>query len=335
EIWQTLTTWTAEGRRFAVARVLATWGSSPCRPGSALLVDAEGQVAGAVSAGCVEAAVIEEAIEIAKGAPAKALNFGVADETAWSVGLSCGGTLSVFVESGSNWPPLEVGRPRLLLTRIRPAPPTHAILQPGESVPSNIAAATVPPDLPSVITRCFDARRCEVYETDAEAWFLHYLPRSDRLVLVGAGQIAEQLVALAQELGFETLVIDPRRVFADTQRFAVQPDHLLAQWPQQALEDIELHADTYAVVLTHDPKIDDPALHGLLRTDIRYIGALGSRRTHEKRRTRLMAAGFSKTEIDRIRGPVGLDLGAESPAEIALSILAEIVATKRGRDGKR
>ena len=164
-----------------------------------------------------------------------------------------------------------------------------------------------------------------------EAVFVQGFPRRDQLLIIGAGHITIPLVQFAAPLSFETAVIDPRRVFSSIERFEVAPHQLFSQWPGEVLSGLDLTDDTYAVLLTHDPKIDDEALHVLLKTPVAYIGALGSRKTHAKRVERLREAGFSTAEIERIKGPAGLDIRAKAPAEIALSIMAEIVAAKRSR----
>lgn len=232
DIWDEMDKWLERGGDFAVARVVRTWGSSPRPVGAAMIVDRDMKVVGSVSGGCIEGAVIEEAL---------------------------------------------------------------GVLETGAAV------------------------------------FVQVFARRDRLLVVGAGHIAIHLVPFAQALDFAVTVIDPRQVFARAERFLVPPDELVASWPREALAHRELGDDTYAVLLTHDPKIDDEALGVLLRSDVRYIGALGSRKTHAERRERLAEAGFAEEVIGRVRGPVGLDIGAKSPAEIALSIMAEVVAVRRDR----
>jgi xanthine dehydrogenase accessory factor len=177
----------------------------------------------------------------------------------------------------------------------------------------------------------YDQREPEVVELAGGEVFVQVFPRRDQLLIIGAGHITIPLVQYAAALDFETVVVDPRKVFASTERFPVAPDHLIPEWPQEALARRSLNEDTYALLLTHDPKIDDPALLLLLKSPVRYIGALGSRRTHAKRCGRLREAGFDEAAISRIKGPAGLDIGAESPAEMALSMIAEAIAAKRGK----
>ena len=330
--------WHATGTRFALARVVATWGSAPRRPGGAMAVTADLQVAGSLSGGCIEGAVIEEAVRLLAGerGPGR-LEYGIEDERAWSVGLSCGGKLSVYLTEPSPdlWEALldrlQRQRPVALLTRLHDGRASHALIDLDEQrvpVPAGddaFNAETV------AAARAFaaSAQESALVEMDGTDTFVHVLPRTDELLIVGAGHIAVHLVAFARELGFRTVVIDPRRVFAASERFAVEPDELLAEWPDRVLADRPVTDSTYAVLLTHDPKIDDAALRHLLPSRAAYIGALGSARTHARRRARLGEAGFDERSIDRVRGPAGLAIGAVSPDEIALAIMAQVIETKR------
>ncbi|MDD9986989.1 MAG: XdhC family protein [Spirochaetaceae bacterium] len=330
--------WHAAGTRFALARVVATWGSAPRRPGGAMAVTADLQVAGSLSGGCIEAAVIEEAVRLLAGerGPGR-LEYGIEDERAWSVGLSCGGKLSVYLTEPEPdvWEAildgLEWQRPAVLLTRLHDGSASHALIDLDEQrVQASAGGDPYGPD--TVAAACeFAAAEQEsgLVQVSGVDTFVHVLPRPDELLIVGAGHIAVHLVAFARELGFRTVVIDPRRVFATSERFAAEPDELLAEWPDRALAGRPVTESTYAVLLTHDPKIDDAALGHLLPSPAAYIGALGSSRTHARRRRRLQEAGFDKQAIDRIRGPAGLAIGAVSPDEIALAIMAQVIETKR------
>lgn len=339
DIWKETEAWTAAGRPCALARVIDTWGSSPRQPGAAMIVDAEGRVAGSVSGGCIEGAVVEEARKVLAGAPPQTLEFGVADETAWSVGLSCGGEVQVRVErhpataGAAQWAALRQAvnedTPTILLTRLDSQAPAHLLVYADGTAQGDWGA--LQPAAVQQALAIYAERESRLFDLDGIPVFCHLFRRRDHLIIVGAGHIAVPLVHLAHTLDFETVVLDPRRIFAVEERFATPPDRLVAAWPHTVLADWDLNDDTYAVLLTHDPKIDDPALHLFLRAPLRYIGALGSRKTHAKRRDRLAAAGFTPAQIDRIHGPVGLDIGAQSPAEIALSVLAQLVAARQGR----
>ena len=334
--------WHAAGTRFALARVVATWGSAPRRPGGAMAVTADLQVAGSLSGGCIEAAVIEEAVRLLAGerGPGR-LEYGIEDERAWSVGLSCGGRLSVYLtEPGRElWEAildgLERQRPAVLLTRLHDGSASHALVDLDEAqVLASAGDDAYGAD--TVAAACEFAaagQESALVEVSGVDTFVHVMPRPDELLIVGAGHIAVHLVAFARELGFRTVVVDPRRVFAAGERFAVEPDELLAEWPDRALAGRPVTENTYAVLLTHDPKIDDAALGHLLPSRAAYIGALGSSRTHARRCARLREAGFAEQAIDRIRGPAGLAIGAVSPDEIALAIMAQVIETKRVAGG--
>lgn len=339
DIWNELLQWTSAGRPLALARVIQTWGSSPRGVGAAMIVGEDLQVAGSVSGGCIEGAVIEEALQVLKTGVPRKISYGVEDEKAWSVGLSCGGQVTVLVEkhlagaAQAVWQTLQEAvrqnQPAILLTQLEPAAEPHLLVYPdgrlvgtwGERGDGAVAAAL----------DAYQHRLNQVVEIAGKQVFVQVFPRRDRLLIIGATHITIPLVGFARALDFETTVVDPRQVFAAPERFAIPPDHLVSQWPAQALSGWGFDEDTYAVLLTHDPKIDDTALHVLLRQPVAYIGALGSRKTHAKRCERLREAGFDPSEIARIKGPVGLDIGAQTPAEIALSIMAEVTAIRRGR----
>ncbi len=343
DIFETISHWVSGNKPFALATVIRTWGSSPRGVGSTMAVSGETEVAGSVSGGCIEGAVIEEALKALRSGVPRRLSFGVSDETAWSVGLSCGGKIEVLVEkhpafSGEAtergiWQALEQAfrrnDPTILLTRLGGEESRHLLLFPdgsqiGDWGEMNRAAR-------EQALQNYRARRSEVLQIEAEPVFVQIFPRKARLIIIGAGHISISLLKFSRELDFETIVIDPRKTFAAAERFPASPDQLLCSWPDEALSEIALNDDTYAALLTHDPKIDDPALHILLKSEVAYVGALGSRKTHAKRCKRLEEAGFSAETIARIRGPVGLDIGAATPAEIALSIMAEIVQTRNRR----
>lgn len=214
------------------------------------------------------------------------------------------------------------GRPVCLVTLLETG--AQAVVGP-EGAEGDLELA--PADLLAV-TRAMAEDRATTLETAAGTLFVEVWNPPLKLVLVGAVHIAQALAPMASLAGYDVTIIDPRGTFAATQRFP-SGVAMIDEWPDVALEALEPNKRSAIVTLTHDPKLDDPALHAALRTDAFYIGALGSRRTHEKRRRRLQEAGFDAGSIDRIRGPVGLDIGALSPAEIAISILAEMTRTLR------
>lgn len=334
--------WVQEGKRFALARVIQTWGSAPRGVGSAMLVGPAMEVAGSVSGGCIEGEVIQAGLAVLETGRPRRLDFGVSDELAWSVGLSCGGRVSVWVERFplfSDRPDdrglgeqlleaLQSNQPMVWISRLDPEKSDQVLLFPERR---EAKAPEGMDPLLSTALEAYERRESTLRELAGELYFFQVLPRREKLLVVGAGHITIPLVQFARALDFEVVVIDPRQVFANPERFPTAPDRLLNRWPQEVLPEVGLDADTYAVLLTHDPKIDDPALHLLLRSPVAYIGALGSRKTHQKRVQRLAEAGFSREEIERIHGPAGLDIDARTPEEIALSILAQIVQTRRRR----
>ena len=330
--------WRAAGAPIAVATVVETWGSAPRAAGARMAVTSGGDIAGSVSGGCVENAVIEAAREsIASGRP-RLLHFGVADDTAWQVGLACGGTIEVFVEKLE--PSLyEVLRAEVLGQRSVAA---ATVVRGPEALLGRRLAVLSDGSVEGAIGEGLDAiaadaaraalssgatRRVAAGPGDAVDLFVEVLRPPIRLVIVGAVHIAVALVALARDLGLRTAVVDPREAFANRQRFP-DADRLVTLWPDRALEELPVDADSAVIVLTHDPKLDDPAIVSALAGPAFYVGALGSKRTQEKRRARLLAAGVPETQLSRLRAPIGLDLGGRSPEEIALSILAEVVRVR-------
>jgi xanthine dehydrogenase accessory factor len=293
--------WARDGHDVAVATVIETWGSAPRRIGSRLVIRDDGLFEGSVSGGCVEGDVITEAQALIEaGGVSRRLDYGVADETAWQVGLACGGRISVLVQRLG-----DAGFSLALVDRLVAAAAT------GEEV----ALAT---NMASGAT----------HEGDDGDLVLRW-PPPRRLAIIGAVHIAQALVPLAQALGIAVTVIDPRGLFAADSRFAgLDIDR---RWPDEALADWRPNAASAVVALTHDPKLDDVALAAALRSPAFYIAALGSRKNHGRRRERLAALGFSDGDLDRLHGPAGLDIGAADPAEIALSIAAELTVTWRRR----
>ena len=329
-ILDTAANWRAEGRKVAFATVVTTWGSSPRSVGSQLAADEKGEFVGSVSGGCVESAVISEARTILKGAPPKLLEFGVSDEMAWEVGLACGGKVEIFVQSLAGQDEVLSALRRVRASRkpalvaIDLADGRSALLAEGEDAGDGELRAALAPD----IARAQTEERSRVVERDGHRYFLQVFSQPRRLALVGAVHVAQALIPMAVAAGYDVTVIDPRSAFAAASRFPGVT--MVSQWPKAALASFELDRRSALVSLTHDPKIDDPALAAALRSEAFYIGALGSRKTHAARLGRLKEQGFSDAELARIHAPVGLPIGAISPAEIAVSILAEITQAMRG-----
>jgi len=338
EVLDDIARWLAHGESdIALATVLTTWGSAPRKAGAKMAFTAGGAaISGSVSGGCVEGAVIEAGGEVLAGGHPRLLRFGVADETAWGVGLACGGTIEVFVErldvaayeAARRW--IEAGTSGALLTAV--AGPEEWLGRKGIVEGGAVVAGALAPALDDdIVTQANAARAAQrLMAADGLEVFIDPIRPAPSLVIVGGAHIAVALARLARVLGYRTVVIDPRRAFGSAARF---PDvNRLAQaWPDKALAENPLTAESAVVTLSHDPKIDDPALRAALSSDAYYIGALGSRKTHAARRERLAAEGFSDAQLARIHAPIGLDIGADNPEEIALAIMAEIVQTWRNR----
>jgi xanthine dehydrogenase accessory factor len=292
-----------KGAPMALATVVSTWGSAPRPRGSHMLVHADGRFEGSVSGGCVEGDILDTAARIIAGEPFEVKTYGVADDSAWQVGLPCGGEISVMVQ-----PVSAAGFDPELFDRVNEARAD------GRSLTVHTDLATGHSDLRPLETGTVFANRYDP-------------PR--RLLIVGAVQIAQSLAALAQTLGIDTVVIDPRGRFLTEERFpGVTLDD---RWPDEAVAAWKPGPATAVVTLSHDTKIDDPALLAALASDAAYVGALGSRRSHAARRERLAASGVTPEQLDRIDGPVGIDIGAIGPAEIALSIAAAMVGAFHDR----
>ncbi|WP_071796973.1 XdhC family protein [Natronohydrobacter thiooxidans] len=312
--------WHERGQGAALATVVATWGSAPRQPGSQLAISGAGEIMGSVSGGCVEGAVVVEAVEaLADGRP-RLLSFGVADETAFEVGLACGGRIEVLVEPVGDGP--DALKPRTLRALVE----ARAARQPIACATdlTSWERALVTPDAPGMAAR-FRADQSGRDEA-GRMITLHNPPL--RLVVVGGVHIAQALLPMARLAGYSPTLVDPRAAFASQARFPGET--ILQDWPDEALDALGLDARTAVVTLTHDAKLDDPAIIAALRSDVFYLGCLGSTRTHAKRLERLRAAGLSEDQLARIHAPVGLNLGARSPAEIALATLAQITLALRG-----
>ncbi|MBP6016195.1 MAG: XdhC family protein [Candidatus Promineofilum sp.] len=324
----------AEESEIALATVITTWGSAPRKVGAKMAFTAEGRaIAGSVSGGCVEGAVIEAGNEVLATGRPQLLHFGVADETAWGVGLGCGGQIDVFVER-LDADAYAKARERVIahlpvttITVIRGSDDQigrHVVVA-DETISGTLGAAW---DQQAVDWARQTHNSASMDLPDGVELFVNVMRPSPALILVGGAHVAIALAELAKILGYRTVVIDPRRAFGSQSRFPAV-DKLLPLWPDKAFEEIQLRSDMAVVTLTHDPKIDDPALRAALTSDVFYIGALGSRTTHARRRERLSALGFTEEQLARIHAPVGLAIGANNPEEIALAIMAEVVAVYR------
>jgi xanthine dehydrogenase accessory factor len=326
--------WHAEGKPIALATVVETWGSAPRPPGGKMAVTADGSIAGSVSGGCVENAVVAAGKKTLSGGKAQLLHYGVSDDTAWSVGLACGGSLDIFLErlDPSFFAAVRdamAAHKSVAVTTVIAGPEAEvgrklALIEDGTTV-GGIDDAAVAETQAALTARA--SRRVKAGEREL---FVDVLLPAPRLVVVGGVHIAVALVTLAKALGFRTILVDPRESFGNPERFP-QADEIVSEWPDKALARLSPDASTAVAVLTHDPKLDDPALDRALQSKAFYIGSLGSKKTHAARLQRLSEAGFDQAALARIHGPAGFAIGAKSPAEIAVSVLAQLTAARHGQ----
>lgn len=338
--------WNRRSEEIALATVVGVRGSAPRPCGARLAVTRSGRMAGSVSGGCVETDVFERALRVLDtGTPEVARYDGVDHEHGFEVGLACGGSIDVLIEPFTEDPvwaalrtDLERDDPAGLCVALGP----EALL--GRKLAVSLGERRVGSIDSAVDAAAADAARRLLPEGGSEVvrlpWrggealvFVESFARPFRLYIIGATHTAIPLCRMAAELGYRVTVIDARAVFATEERFP-EAYALVRAWPDEALGEVVLDRNAHVVTLTHDPKFDLPALARALRSEAGYIGALGSRATHARRAAALREQGFREAELSRIRTPVGLDIGGRTPEEVALSILAEMVAARRGRDGR-
>ncbi|MEU9719849.1 XdhC/CoxI family protein [Streptomyces sp. NPDC047976] len=355
DIAEELNRWVEQGRDFAVATVVAVGGSAPRQPGAALAVDGEGTAIGSVSGGCVEGAVYELCRQAIEDGETVQERFGYSDDDAFAVGLTCGGIIDILVT------PVPVGSPlrEVLATALRAAAQGEAAavarIAEGPAELTGRALVVRPdgsfeggfgghPELDRTLAEearaMLDAGKTGVLEIGADGRLcgepLKVLVESSvpppRMIVFGAIDFASALVRIGKFLGYHVTLCDARPVFATKKRFP-EADEIVVDWPHRYLETAQVDGRTVLCVLTHDAKFDVPLLEMALKLPVAYVGAMGSRRTHEDRNKRLREVGVTELELARLRSPIGLDLGARSPEETALSIAAEIVANRRGGSG--
>jgi xanthine dehydrogenase accessory factor len=327
-----LARWRARGDRIALATVVATRRSAPRPVGSKFAVSDTGEMAGSVSGGCVESEVYGEAREILAGASPRLLSYGISDDEAFAVGLPCGGEIDVFVEA----PPAELlGR----LTRVVEDEERAVLFTvvEGDSRGAQLLVTESGERVGEGSGERFEevlrAGRNVLLELESgQKVFAEVYGPPPRLLVFGAVDTAEALCRAAKLIGWRTIVSDARGKFATPERLP-SADELVVAWPDETLERVKPDHQTAVVVLSHDERFDVPALKGALETEAFYVGALGSRRNQARRRERLLEEGVDEAGVDRIQGPSGLDIGADTPAETALAILAEILAVRAGREG--
>ncbi len=339
DIRETVDSWLSGGSRVALATVVDTWGSSPRPVGAKMAVRDDMAMIGSVTGGCVEAAVIDKAIETLKDDQVRLLHYGVSDDTAWDVGLACGGKVSVFVEPlDVNWwgavsRTIDEHHAAATLTIIEGHDAGRKILvaESGEVLFTGPILNSLQRDtLTLTATLALGERAPSVQLPFEDGKMLLEVHRpAPRLIIIGGAHVAMALTGFACSLGFRVQVIDPRTLFSTKDRFPAA-ETILHSYPDKALVQLGMDSETYIAVLTHDPKIDDPALRTALPGPSPYIGVLSSKRAHEQRIERLSKGGVSTELLARIHTPIGLKIGARTPEEIALCIMAEIVAVRNG-----
>lgn len=325
-LWKQAFDWHEGGKPIAVALVIDTWKSAPRPLGARLFARADGLFEGSVSGGCVEGEVIAAAREVLDEQRPQVLEFGIDDETAWNTGLSCGGRIKVLVHPLSD---SHVDAAKALLAAAERRTGGVLLTRLSDGAPAFLGADGTQPDLPeSLLDAARDAWQADrppALDEDG-AWFIEPLRLPPRLIIVGATHITQALLPLAAELNYPCIVVDPRTAFAAPERLA----DVHRDWPDRVLPTLDIGPNDAVLMLTHDPKIDDPALHIALAAQPFYIGALGSTRTHAKRLARLAEQGLDPEDVkSRLHAPIGLPIGARTATEIALSALAEVVQAYR------
>ncbi|MBA6420982.1 XdhC family protein [Pseudomonas sp. 5Ae-yellow] len=319
--------WLRQGHQVALATVVRTWGSSPRRAGSMAAINETGAFCGSVSGGCVETSVLEEALEAMEHGHSLTLSFDVSDESAWSVGLACGGTIAIRV--------VPMTGPGAVHSELYDAVVASIGQRRSCFLVTDLASNRVDFYRTSARLRaCFPGLpsgqlEAGVFNAREQQWFLNVFEPPTRLIVLGGVHIAQMLVPMAQLAGFDITVVERRKAFAAEARFPGVP--VLIENAGVALGKLAPDARTAVVALTHNPELDDPGLIAALDSPAFYVGALGSRRTQEQRRLRLLECGVGLGQVERLHAPIGLPIGAATPGEIAVSILSEIVSVFRGK----
>lgn len=344
EVNETIAMWADRGERVATATVVATTTSAPQPSGTKMAVAANGEIVGAVSGGCVESAVVEVADSVVAGAAPCLLRYGIEAEGACDVSVPCGGEIYVWVEIHEPGGLQEqfnersrAGARAAIVTGLEgvPRPGAKLLVNPQETAAGSLGSDALDAHAIAVATEALWSERVGIHEHHGALLFVDVAAPPPQLIIVGAVDLAAQLSALAALARWRATVVDPRSRFATLERFPCA-ERVISAWPQDAFAQLTpIDRSTAIAVLTHDPKLDDAALLAALATDAGYIGAMGSRHTQSRRSERLLAAGIKASVLARVAAPIGLDLGGRTAAETALSIMGEIIAVTRGRDGGR
>jgi xanthine dehydrogenase accessory factor len=334
DITEAIEQWRAAGIPVALATVINVAGSAPRPEGAKMAIARDGRVAGSVSGGCVESDVAAAALDVLDSGTPRIVRYGINRNMMWDVGLSCGGAIDVFIEPLQQAPPQSPQGPVAVCTVVRGT--SHVgrkmTVDRHGATTGRLVDDSMGEAVRTTALALMERGVCKTISLGEHDVFIDVSLPQARLLIVGAVHIAVALCAMASRAGFAVTVIDPRPMLCNRERF---PDAqaLLVDWPQDALANLTIDENTYVAVLTHDEKFDDPTLLRVLPAAARYVGAIGSRKTQKLRRERLLDAGISAEHVARVRGPIGLDIGAETPEEIAVAILAEMIATKYERSG--
>lgn len=350
DVLDDLLRWWEAGRTVGMGTVVGTWKSAPRQPGAAMLVGPDGTAVGSVSGGCVEGAVFELASAVRNGAPTVLQRYGVSDDDAFAVGLTCGGIIDVFVEpiSRASFPDLDevvadirAGRPVAVATLVSGSDHLGArlVVRP-DAVSGTLGSARLDDAARDDARGLLDQGRTATvhYGPDGErrlddiAVFVSAFAPRPRMIVFGAIDFAAAVARVGSFLGYRVTVCDARPTFATARRFP-DADEVVVEWPHRYLAATDVDERTVITVLTHDPKFDVPLLEVALRLPVAYVGAMGSRRTNEDRLAKLREAGLTEKELGRLRAPIGLDLGARTPEETAVSIAAELIGQRWGGSG--
>jgi xanthine dehydrogenase accessory factor len=329
--------WHAAGEQVALATVIRVAGSAPRPVGAKMIVSSAGRMAGSVSGGCVETTVYEEMMDVLAGGTARTLHFGITEDMIWDVGLACGGTIDVFVQPldpqimAAFRRCVEEGQPVALTIVVTGEPLGQSALVSPAALVTGLDDGRLTAIAQQVLEARTETGAIHAVAPGTEIYVEPFLP-PPVLIVIGGVHIAIPLVRFAKELGFHIVVADPRARFANRERLP-EADEVLVEWPDEALAHLDVDDSSYIVLLTHDPKIDEPTLAAALKTGAAYIGAIGSRKTHADRFERMARWGITPEQLARVYAPIGLDLGGRTAEETALSIIAEVVAVRNGRSG--
>ncbi len=336
EILADLDRWVEAGEPVAMATLIAVRGSAPRLPGARLILTADGKMAGSVSGGCVENDVFERALGVLETGEPTMASYGIADELAFEVGLSCGGAIDVVIERfepDEAWrlarTSAQAGKPAALIHAFEPTSLVGRTIAVTQDRAMGAIDAAADGQLVAAARGLLEQGSSAVIEADGGIRaFAEVFAPTPHLVIVGATHAAIALTRMAKEVGFQVTVADARGLFATPERFP-EADRVIRAWPDEALAQVNLDAYSYIVILSHDPKFDLPTLEIALKTEARYIGAMGSKKTHGERKETLRGMGFSDADLARIHAPIGLSIGAATPEEIAVSVLAELIQARR------